>query len=41
LSDGPNAESSTQALLGIDRFHRSEEEYARLTGQVSLVLRRE
>jgi hypothetical protein len=31
-SDDPNPESSPQAPLGIDRFHRSEEEYARSTG---------
>jgi hypothetical protein len=28
----PNPEGGAQVRLGIDRFHRSEEEYARSTG---------
>jgi hypothetical protein len=32
LSDDPNPEGGAQVRLGIDRFHRSEEEYARSTG---------
>jgi uncharacterized protein len=32
LSDDPNPEDGAQVRLGIDRFHCSEEEYARSTG---------
>jgi hypothetical protein len=32
LNDDPNPEGSAQVRLGIDRFHPSEEEYARWTG---------
>jgi len=37
----PIPKAARRRRFGIDRFYRSEEEYARSTGEVSLVLRRE